>query len=168
VRLSLARLGIPGYRVLRWEQEAGRFRDPTAYPTLSVATTGTHDTESSIDWWELLPEQERKAALALPRLAPLVGTPAAPHESATQQPPPRFTDALWRALLETALESASCAVLLPVHDVLALRDRVNTPNTVGPFNWSVRLPWTLGALEQDAIVRGRMGFVRRTAEAAGR
>ena len=170
VRLSLARLGIPGYRVLRWEQEAGRFRDPTAWPELSVATTGTHDTESSIDWWELLPEHERLAALALPRLAPLVGTPAAPHEgSATQPaPPPRFTDALWRALFETAIGSASCAVLLPVHDVLCLRERVNTPNTVGPYNWSVRLPWTIEALERDAIVEGRLRFVRRMAESSGR
>jgi 4-alpha-glucanotransferase len=55
-----------------------------------------------------------------------------------------------------------------VHDVLALRERVNTPNTVGPYNWSVRLPWTIGALESDSIVAGRMRFVRQTAAAAGR
>ncbi|MBX7197280.1 MAG: 4-alpha-glucanotransferase [Sandaracinaceae bacterium] len=170
VRQSLASLGIPGYRVVRWEQEAGRFRDPASYPALSVATTGTHDTESSIDWWEQLPEIERKAALALPALAPLDGSPAAPHAKLASEPPPpaRFTQELWRALLETAIGSASCAVLLPIHDVLHLRDRVNTPNTVGPLNWSVRLPWTIEALEHDAIVEGRMRWVRATAAAHGR
>lgn len=167
VRVSLAKLGIPGYRVMRWEQEGGRFRDPTVWPALSVATTGTHDTESLIDWWQELPDHERKAALALPRLASLVGTPAAPHPvSATEAPPaPRFTEPLWRALMETTLGSVSVAALLPIHDVLALRERVNTPNTVGPQNWSVRLPWTVDALGEDAIVRGRMRFLRETARA---
>ena len=165
VRVSLAKLGIPGYRVLRWEQELGRFRDPGAWPVLSVATTGTHDTESSIEWWEQLPEQERKAALALPSLKALEGTRAAP---ATPEQLPRFTEELWRALLETALGSASCAVLLPVTDVLSLRDRINTPNTVGPENWSFRLPWTIEALERDDILAGRMRWIRTTATTHGR
>ena len=165
VRASLAKLGIPGYRVMRWEQEGGRFRDPTAWPALSVATTGTHDTESLVDWWEQLPEHERKAALALPRLVPLDGTPAAPPPTSATEPPPapRFTEPLWRALIETTLASVSVAALVPIHDVLALRERVNTPNTVGPHNWSVRLPWTVEALASDGIVRGRMRFLAETA-----
>jgi 4-alpha-glucanotransferase len=165
VRRSLERLRIPGYRVLRWEQDQGRFRDPATWPELSVATTGTHDTESSIEWWEQLPEYERKAVLALPKLAQLEGTPAAPYDSTK---PARFTEELWRALLETALGSASCAALLPIHDVLALRDRINTPNTVGPENWSVRLPWTVKALEEDSILAGRMRWIRTIATATGR
>jgi len=32
VRASLTRLQIPGYRVLRWEQDAGAFRDPARWP----------------------------------------------------------------------------------------------------------------------------------------
>src|SRR5262249_6396451 len=44
VRTSLAGLAIPGYRVLRWEDDAGVFRDPRGYPRRSVSTTGTHDT----------------------------------------------------------------------------------------------------------------------------
>src|SRR3954468_21075296 len=55
VRASLARLRVPGYRVFRWERqwhsEGQPFRDPSAYPHLSVAATGTHDTETMAEWW---------------------------------------------------------------------------------------------------------------------
>ena len=47
VRQTLTRLGIPGYRVLPWENDDGRFRDPVAYPKQSVATWSTHDTPPS-------------------------------------------------------------------------------------------------------------------------
>ncbi len=55
VRESIARLGIPGYKVLRWEPA-----DPVSYPPLSVAMTGTHDTESLAVWWESLTAEERR------------------------------------------------------------------------------------------------------------
>lgn len=171
VRESLERLQIPGYRVLRWEKDGPRFRDPAAWSALSVATTGTHDTESSIDWWEQLSREEREQARAWPRLRALFPEGAPPIEGEAARAPDeraRFTEALWRALLSTLLESASCAALVPIHDLLALRDRVNTPNTVGPLNWSVRLPWTLEVLERDPIVRGRMRFVEELARATGR
>src|SRR5512133_2372231 len=63
VRASLARMGIPGYRVLRWERtwETGgdRFREPSGWPHLSVATTGTHDTDTVADWFDGLEPAER-------------------------------------------------------------------------------------------------------------
>ena len=56
VRESQQRLGIPGYKVFRWERDWDLpdrpFRDPEMYPPLSVATTGTHDTETLAEWWE--------------------------------------------------------------------------------------------------------------------
>jgi 4-alpha-glucanotransferase len=49
VRTSLARLGVPGFKVLHWERhwdEAGQPPiDPRTFAALSVATTGTHDLE---------------------------------------------------------------------------------------------------------------------------
>src|SRR5262249_22232301 len=66
VRDSLARVGIPGYRVLRWEDDDGVFRDPREYPRLSVATTGTHDTSTLATWWEEeLDDAGRKAVAAV-------------------------------------------------------------------------------------------------------
>ncbi|MDQ3031317.1 MAG: 4-alpha-glucanotransferase [Myxococcota bacterium] len=153
VRASLTSLGIPGYRVLRWEKDADRFRDPATWPELSVATTGTHDTESSIEWWESLPEWERRAALRIPTLAGIDPERAE-----------RFGEEVQSALLETVYRSPSQLVLLPISDVLALRDRINTPNTVGPENWSWRMPWTVAAMRDDSIVRGRQRTARRLAE----
>jgi 4-alpha-glucanotransferase len=49
VRASMARLGLPGLKVLRWERDWDRAGqppiDPTTFPERSVATTGTHDIE---------------------------------------------------------------------------------------------------------------------------
>ncbi len=49
VRQSMARLDLPGLKVLRWErrwdQPGQPAIDPTAFPECSVATTGTHDIE---------------------------------------------------------------------------------------------------------------------------
>jgi len=49
VRESMARLRLPGIKVLRWERhwhDAGQPPiDPRDFPALSVATTGTHDIE---------------------------------------------------------------------------------------------------------------------------
>src|SRR5512146_2315812 len=60
VRESLTRCGVPGYRILRWEREwkspGQPFRDPSAWPALSVGTTGTHDTESLADWYDTMPD----------------------------------------------------------------------------------------------------------------
>jgi len=49
VRESLTALGVPGFRVMRWERHWDEpdepAIDPLAYPELSVATTGTHDID---------------------------------------------------------------------------------------------------------------------------
>lgn len=157
VRASLHQLGIPGYRVLRWEKDHDQFRDPARWPELSIATTGTHDTESSIEWWDALPDWERRAARRIPQLSRV------PEERTR-----RYGEELHEALLDAVYRSPSRIALLPVQDVLALRDRVNTPNTVGPENWSWRMPWTVSTMEEDAIVRGRQRALRRLAEATER
>ena len=66
---SLARLGIPGFRVFRWERhwhaDGQPFRDPADYPPVSVAASGTHDTEPLVVWWQTAPEDERQKVNAL-------------------------------------------------------------------------------------------------------
>lgn len=138
VRESLASLGIPGYRVLRWEQRDGSFRQPSEWPSLSVATTGTHDTETTAVWWDELPDHERHAIREIP---PLGAIP----EDLTRA----YNHHVHGALLETIYGSPSNLALLPIHDVFGLRDRINTPNTVGPHNWSWRLPWSLDTVERE-------------------
>ena len=138
--------------MLRWEKEHDRFRDPATWPALSVATTGTHDTESSIEWWDALPEWERQQARRMP------GLDAVPEDRTL-----RWSREVRAALLDVVYRAPSQLVLLPIQDLLDLRDRINTPNTVGPDNWSWRIPWTLEAMRDDQIVAGRMKAARRLA-----
>ncbi|AKU91436.1 4-alpha-glucanotransferase [Vulgatibacter incomptus] len=144
VRRSLASIGVPGYRVLRWEKDDDVFRDPRNWPALSLATTGTHDTEPVASWWDALPEAERRAARALPALRHLRDDEAA-----------AFGPAVHEALLEAVFGSGSDLLILPVQDLFGARERINLPGTVGPHNWSYRLPWTIGELATDAFVRDR-------------
>jgi 4-alpha-glucanotransferase len=149
VRLSLERLGIPGYRVLRWEKhwEAGgtAFRDPSRWPAVSVATTGTHDTDALADWYDGLADEERAELLALPQLAEL-----------RARAPVRFDDGVRDALLALVYGSGSDLVLLPFQDALGARERVNVPGTVTDENWTYRMPVDLSTLAADAPTRQRL------------
>lgn len=155
VRESLDGLSIPGYRVLRWEQRGGRFRLPSAWPELSVGTNGTHDTETSVTWWESLPEHEWEAIREIPQLG------AIPADIARS-----WNHHVGNALLEALYESPSNLVIFPIQDLLGLRERVNVPNTVGPQNWSWRLPWSTDTMDKEDHVAAQLdalgGLARRT------
>src|SRR5512133_3224827 len=142
VRASLARVGIPGYRVLRWEKtwETGgdRFRDPADWPALSVATTGTHDTDTSADWFDALEPKERAQLMALPALAAVKARGAE-----------RFDDGVRDALLDLVYGAGSDLLLLPFQDLFGARDRINVPGTVNEQNWTWRMPTRLAALAGD-------------------
>ena len=151
VRASLARLGIPGYKVFRWErewEEPGRpYRDPAAYDPVSVATTGTHDTETMAQWWEGLDEAERSAVLAVPGVG---NAPAVPATGGLAGDTPQtLTPGLRDALLQVLFASGSDFLLLPVQDVFGWRDRINVPASQGEHNWTWRLPWPVDALEAE-------------------
>jgi 4-alpha-glucanotransferase len=135
VRQSLAEQEIPGTKVLRWENDLGVPRDVTRFPHVSVAVTGTHDTESLWTWWESLADWEREHQLQQPQLAGLRG----PDEA-------RYTKRTRDALLELAYSASSDALLTPITDALGWKDRMNTPGTVGTHNWTLRLPWTVDEL----------------------
>ena len=154
VRASLARLGIPGYRVLRWERDGDTWRDPAAWPAVSVATTGTHDTESLAEWYDALSEGERAALLRIPGLAGL-----------RDRSPARFDDGVRDAVLELVYRSGSDLALLPFQDALGTRERVNTPATVSERNWSYRIPMDVAALPGDGATVARL---RGLAERSGR
>jgi 4-alpha-glucanotransferase len=131
VRASLERLRIPGYRVLRWENDGPRFRDPRRYPRLSVATSGTHDTSSLRVWWEdELDDAGRRALAAVPGFTALASKDVPAHET----------------LLDGLYGAASDLVVVPFADTYGGRERINVPATVGPENWAYRMPWTVGEL----------------------
>jgi 4-alpha-glucanotransferase len=138
VRESLARLHVPGFRVHRWERqwnESGQpFRDPRDYPPVSVATTGTHDTEPLAVWWNNAADDEREAVLPGCR--------------------GRAFDAEIRdRLIEMLFASGSDLLLFPIQDVFGWPDRVNEPATVNDTNWTYRLPWPADRLDEQPEAR---------------
>jgi 4-alpha-glucanotransferase len=140
VRASLARLSVAGYKVFRWERqwevEGQPFKDPVEYPPVSVATSGTHDTEPLVVWWEQAERAEREAVLAIPSVRARIS----PDDlSAIDQP--GLSHALHETLLEMLFASGSNTLILPVGDIFGWRDRINQPATVGNDNWTWRLPW---------------------------
>ena len=141
VRQSLARLQVPGYRVFRWErqwEEPGKpFKDPASYPAISVATSGTHDTEPMVIWWEGAPREEREAVLAIPSIREHLGA----DEDKRAAESDRLPHAVREAMLEALFASGSDLLILPIQDVFGWRDRINQPATVGTENWTWRLPW---------------------------
>jgi len=138
VRHSLGRLDIPGFRVLRWEHDGGTFRDPRSYPEQSVATTGTHDTSSLVEWWEdELTVDQRAAVAAVPAFASL------------REHGDRLTPEGRAVLLGGVYGSASRLVILPFMDAYGGRDRINVPSTVAETNWTYRMPWTVDQLRSE-------------------
>jgi len=160
VRASLARLGIPGYRVLRWERHwhtAGQpFRDPAEYPSRSVATSGTHDTEPLATWWDSVSSDERRRVSEVPTVRQLTDGKAldgAPYEPVVRD-----------VLLESLFASGSNLVLPVVQDLFGWRDRINDPATASDRNWTFRLPWPCDRLDEVPAARERQAMLRSWTE----
>ena len=112
------RLGLPGMAVLQFA-----FGPPRNNPHLPenhrrnlVVYTGTHDTDTTVGWWEWIPRRMRRSSGL---------DPAEPNWS----------------LIRTALGSRAAVAILPAQDVLGLDNsaRMNMPGTTGPHNWTWRL-----------------------------
>jgi 4-alpha-glucanotransferase len=161
VRASLKHLGLPGYRVLRWERDwhvaAQPFHDPSEFPAASLATTGTHDTDMLADWWDSAPAGERAEVVRIPRVRDAGITPEQP-----------FDDRLRDVLLDTLMHSGSDLVVFPLQDVFGWRERINVPATVGPENWSWATPIPVDRLLKDRAGRQRAQALHRMAVESGR
>ncbi|HEY8208951.1 MAG TPA: 4-alpha-glucanotransferase [Myxococcaceae bacterium] len=127
VRATLMGLGLPGYKVMRWERDEKVYRDPKKYPKVSLATTGTHDTETMKEWWEAAPSGDRAQVAEIYKEL----------ENATLTP--AFTDTIHAGLMAAALSSASDLCVLPYQDVMGTADRINLPGSMTADNWSYRL-----------------------------
>jgi len=160
VRVSLARTAVPGFRVLRWEREwhadGQPFRDPADYPPVSVAASGTHDTEPLAVWWERASQDERQMVSHLSTIGRITtgrGLMDRPYD-------PEVRD----ALLEALFASGSNLLLLPVQDVFGWRDRINEPALMSDTNWTFRLRWDADRLDEEPEARERQATLRTWAE----
>ena len=99
-------LGVPGYKVFRWERDWKRraaVPRSAALRRVSVATTGTHDTETLAEWWDTAPPDERTDGrcrcrdLAARRLS-----------RRTRRSTTRCATRCWRTIYRLGLEPAWC------------------------------------------------------------
>jgi 4-alpha-glucanotransferase len=151
VREGLKGLGMPGYRVLPWERDGTRYRDPRAFPAASVASWSTHDTAPLDLWWDEFTDSERAD------LAKRAGIdPKAPAEARTL------------ALLGDLYRASSDLALILGQELIGSRDRLNMPATVGPQNWSWRLPRPIEDLGVEAPIVARLDAIRGLVESSGR
>ena len=160
VRETLTRLGIPGYRVLRWEREwqrdPGVFRNPHDFPKLSLATTSTHDTETLREWWETCPAHEREAVIRdYPEVRNLPNAP-------------EYNQATRESLLAAAESSGSDLCVIPWQDAFGLKDRINVPGSISHDNWTYRIEQRAEELLVHEDSRATAALLARLSEAAGR
>ncbi|MFY9268806.1 MAG: 4-alpha-glucanotransferase [Candidatus Manganitrophaceae bacterium] len=148
VRESLRQFGIAGHKIFRWEKEGLQYRDPRDYPFVSLATTGTHDTSTIVQWWESLPSEERSTFLAM-------------LDERREIPPDEpFSDRLHRTILERLIAGGSGLVVFPIQDILGLPDQINIPATVGPHNWRFRLTIQVDQLNHLSPFREKLATLQ--------
>ena len=119
---------------------------------ISVATTGTHDTEPLATWWEALSEEERDEVVSLPAVVRQLARAATPLD----------------AIVAALLDARSQLAILPIQDVFGWSDRINTPAIVSEDNWSWALPWPVDRLADVDEARRRARWLAEVTRAAAR
>jgi isoamylase len=146
LRPSLDKMAVPGYRVLRWERDGEKFRDPATWPALSLATNSTHDTETTAEWYDALPMERRRDLLELVGLS---------HHA----PDRPFDDVVRDALLKAVYAAPSTLAIVPFQDAMGSRERINLPGTLSDDNWSYRMAMDIETLTSDEATARRLAEI---------
>jgi 4-alpha-glucanotransferase len=132
-------LKLPGMRVVQFfgyddQGRANPHVDPAHYPRNSMAMSDTHDLPPLRAWVEGLTEDQRRPITWVYQMAP----------GSEKVPVAEFE----RAILEKLFGCPSRWVVVSLQTILGLGagDRINTPGTVGPENWTWRMPGKLEGL----------------------
>ena len=157
VRASLGSLGVPSAGEVNASAGPPSPIFSQRIPELSLATTGTHDTDTLAEWWNEAPADERERMLAL------LAFPAA----SAHHPEVKFNQ-VCDAMLAALYAAPSRLVMIPIQDLFGWRERINLPGTVGFENWSWRLPLAIEDMEQDSALAARIAQLREMAMRGGR
>ena len=152
VRPHLASLDVPGFRIPHWDyDEKGHVVPPDALPECSFVTYATHDHDSLPAMWadfqsiagdpDADEDDRENARRNLALLAEFGGF----------DPNQYYGPEIKARLLGSLFKSRSRYAAVMVTDVCDMTDRINSPGTVGPHNWSFRL-----APEQEEIALREM------------
>ncbi|MGD8616121.1 MAG: 4-alpha-glucanotransferase [Gammaproteobacteria bacterium] len=129
------RFGLPGMKILQFAFDGSPNNPylPHQHEPLSVVYTGTHDNNTTLGWYQELPEDERQ------RLHHYLG---------------ECSEAMPWLLVRTALASVARLAVVPMQDVLGLdgSHRMNVPG-VTQGNWRWRFSWDQVQEEHRARLR---------------
>jgi len=142
----LTRLKIFGLRVVRWHREWDKQNQPYIpfenYPDLSVCTAAVHDSSTLREWWEREANQQQFAGF--------VGVPSLPKV---------YNPGTAKTVLTKIASARSRFRVFQIQDLLhlsnnwysqdAAAERINVPGTCNDFNWTYRLPASVGEIGKD-------------------
>jgi 4-alpha-glucanotransferase len=156
VRPHLASLDVAGFRVPHWDfDDDGHVIPPEELPECSFATYATHDHESLPAMWDgfhqiaadpRVEEDQRSDATNSLRLM---------AEFADIEPEQPYSSAVKQGLFKALFDSKSRYAAIMITDLCDLTDRINSPGTVGPHNWSFRLPESLESVAAAELAKLR-------------
>jgi len=142
----LLQLNIMGLRVVRWHREWDKEGQPYVpfedYPELTVCTPAVHDSSCLREWWDREADQKQFSGF--------IGIPSLPKV---------YNPGTARIILSKIAAAASRYRVFQIQDLLHLSthwyaadpasERINVPGTNNDFNWTYRLPSTIGELMKD-------------------
>jgi 4-alpha-glucanotransferase len=142
----LGKLKILGLRVVRWAREWDKEGQPYIpfedYTELSVCTPAVHDSSTIREWWDKEADQEAFSAF--------IGLPSLPKV---------YNPGTAKIILQKTTVAMSRIRVFQIQDLLHLShkyyapdpasERINVPGTVNEFNWTYRLPASIGELAKD-------------------
>jgi 4-alpha-glucanotransferase len=142
----LTRLKILGLRVVRWHRRWDLENQPyipfEEYPELSVCTAAVHDSSTIREWWEREADQEQFSGF--------MGYPSLPRV---------YNPGTARIILAKTASARSRFRIFQFQDLLHLSnkwyaedpasERMNVPGTLNEFNWTYRLPASIGEIGKD-------------------
>jgi 4-alpha-glucanotransferase len=176
LRSRLRSTGISGMQVLWFQRDGDGFQPPGNWARDAAGMTTTHDLPTVTGWWQgrdltwrdkvaaktdsaeskasrRRRRAERQALWASFKAAGLARGPL----------PARDQDAtVLRAAIAFLGQSACDLVLLPLEDILAMREQPNLPGTIDEHpNWRRRLPLSVGNICRDGLVKKRLQHLDR-------
>jgi len=181
-RRTLSQSGVLGTRVLWFEQSDQGFVAPADWEPRAMATTSTHDLATVAGWWsgndldwrqrlgqftDDQPAGEARAERARERTA-LWQALTQSRRARGAQPPPEQAEEVVDGALEYVATTASQLLLLPLEDLLGLREQPNLPGTVAAHpNWRRRLAGPATALLEEPAPARRLARIRHCRQGPG-
>ena len=187
VRETLSRFGILSYRLLYFERDGARFKQPSEYPAQALVSTTTHDLATIAGFWTgadiearfrtgMIEGVARESQLAdrrgdkqklLEALFTAGLLPAEYERDAGKLA--ELTGEVHQAIVGYLATTPSALWLVNQEDITEEPAQQNMPGTTWQYpNWGRKMRWTLEDLAAPGVANDCAVMVRHWAERSGR